>query len=91
MLEGARKTLLSLLAPHLAHSSSREAEIRGDEAAQQCGWLKDRFGVSWRVVPAIVPELLGDPESEKSQRAMTAMLQMKKPDIEAMKRAYDGA
>lgn len=62
----------------------------GDEDAQQCGWLKDRFGLSWQVVPTIVPELLKDHQSEKSQRAMTAMLQMKKPDIEAMKRAYAG-
>ena len=62
----------------------------GDEKAQQCGWLKDKFGVSWQVVPTIVPELLKDPESEKSQRAMTAMLQMKKPDIAEMKRAYAG-
>lgn len=62
----------------------------GDEKAQQCGWLKDRYGVSWQVVPTVVPELLKNPESEKSRRAMTAMLQMKKPDIEAMKRAYEG-
>jgi len=62
----------------------------GDENAQQCGWLKDRFGLSWQVVPTIVPELLKDHQSEKSQRAMTAMLQMKKPDIEEMKRAYAG-
>lgn len=62
----------------------------GDENAQQCGWLKDKFGLSWQVVPTIVSELLGDPNSEKSQRAMTAMLQMKKLDIEALKRAYNG-
>lgn len=62
----------------------------GDEKAQQCGWLKDKYGVSWQVVPTIVPELLNNPESEKSQRAFTAMMQMKKPDIEAMKRAYSG-
>jgi len=62
----------------------------GDEKAQQCGWLKDKFGLSWQVVPTIVPELLNDPKSEKSQRALSAMMQMKKPDIEAMKRAYAG-
>ncbi|HEX9942524.1 MAG TPA: VOC family protein [Thermoanaerobaculia bacterium] len=62
----------------------------GDEKAQQCGWLKDKFGVSWQVVPTIVPELLADHTAEKSQRAMTAMLQMKKPDIDEMKRAYAG-
>jgi predicted 3-demethylubiquinone-9 3-methyltransferase (glyoxalase superfamily) len=62
----------------------------GDAAAQQCGWLKDRYGVSWQVVPTILPELLNDPDSEKSQRAMNAMLQMKKLDIDKLKRAYEG-
>jgi predicted 3-demethylubiquinone-9 3-methyltransferase (glyoxalase superfamily) len=63
----------------------------GDEKAQQCGWLKDKYGVSWQVVPRVLIEMVGDPESEKSQRAMTAMLQMKKIDIAALKRAYAGA
>lgn len=62
----------------------------GDEKAQQCGWLKDKFGLSWQVVPTIVAELLRDSTSENSQRAFAAMLRMKKPDIEAMKRAYAG-
>ena len=62
----------------------------GDPKAQQCGWLKDKFGLSWQVVPDIVPKLLGDPTSAKSQRAFAAMMQMKKPDIGAMQRAYDG-
>lgn len=62
----------------------------GDERAQQCGWLKDRFGVSWQIVPTILPELVGDPHSERSQRAMQAMLRMKKIDIDALKRAYAG-
>jgi len=59
----------------------------GDERARQCGWLKDRYGVSWQVVPRILLELLGDPDSGKSQRAMQAMLKMKKIDIEELKRA----
>lgn len=63
----------------------------GDVDAQQCGWLKDRFGLSWQIVPSIVPELVKDPESEASQRAMEALLRMKKFDIEALKRAYEGA
>jgi predicted 3-demethylubiquinone-9 3-methyltransferase (glyoxalase superfamily) len=63
----------------------------GDPNAQQCGWLKDKFGLSWQVVPTIVSQLLDDPKSEKSQRAFSAMMQMKKPDIAAMQRAYDGA
>jgi predicted 3-demethylubiquinone-9 3-methyltransferase (glyoxalase superfamily) len=62
----------------------------GDEKAQQCGWLKDKYGVSWQVVPEVLSELIGDPASEKSQRAMKAMLQMKKIDIEGLKKAYEG-
>ena len=62
----------------------------GDKNAQQCGWLKDKFGVSWQVVPNVVNELINDPQSEKSERAMQAMLQMKKLDIAALKRAYEG-
>jgi predicted 3-demethylubiquinone-9 3-methyltransferase (glyoxalase superfamily) len=62
----------------------------GDERAQQCGWLKDRYGVSWQVVPTVLPEMLQDADAGKSQRVMKAMLQMKKMDIEELKRAYDG-
>jgi len=62
----------------------------GDEKAQQCGWLKDKFGLSWQIVPTILPKLLSDPDSKKSQRAMTAMLQMKKIDIQALKKAHAG-
>jgi predicted 3-demethylubiquinone-9 3-methyltransferase (glyoxalase superfamily) len=59
----------------------------GDETAQQCGWLKDKYGVSWQIVPRIIVELLNDADAAKSQRAMTAMLKMKKIDIEELKRA----
>jgi predicted 3-demethylubiquinone-9 3-methyltransferase (glyoxalase superfamily) len=62
----------------------------GDDKAQQCGWLKDKYGVSWQVVPGILLEMIGDPDPEKSQRAMAAMLQLKKIDIEALRRAYAG-
>jgi predicted 3-demethylubiquinone-9 3-methyltransferase (glyoxalase superfamily) len=62
----------------------------GDPAAQQCGWLKDRFGVSWQVVPEGLDELLNGPDAEKSGRAMNALLQMKKLDIGAIRRAHDG-
>jgi len=62
----------------------------GDEKAQQCGWLKDKYGVSWQIIPEVLGKLVGDPASEKSQRAMKAMLQMKKIDIEKLKRAYEG-
>jgi predicted 3-demethylubiquinone-9 3-methyltransferase (glyoxalase superfamily) len=59
----------------------------GDETAQRCGWLKDRFGVSWQVVPRILAEMITDPDTEKSQRVFAAMLQMKKIDIDVLKRA----
>ena len=62
----------------------------GDPAAQQCGWLKDRYGVSWQVVPAGMDEMFADPESPGSQRAMNAMLQMKKLDVARLERAYAG-
>lgn len=58
--------------------------------AEQCGWLKDQFGVSWQIVPKVLPELLTDSDSEKSARAMRAMLGMKKLDIAALKRAHGG-
>lgn len=59
----------------------------GDETAQQCGWLKDKYGVSWQIVPRILVEILNDADESKSQKAMTAMLQMKKIDINELKRA----
>jgi len=62
----------------------------GDKNAQQCGWLKDRFGLSWQVVPTILPKMLADPDPETSERVMTAVLKMKKLDIDALKRAYAG-
>jgi predicted 3-demethylubiquinone-9 3-methyltransferase (glyoxalase superfamily) len=62
----------------------------GDPNARQCGWLKDRFGLSWQVVPTVVTELLSDPSSERSQRAMEAVMEMKKIDIDTVRRAYDG-
>ncbi|NUO02298.1 MAG: VOC family protein [Saprospiraceae bacterium] len=61
----------------------------GEES--QCGWLKDKFGVSWQVVPPVLMELLGSPDAVKSQRAMQAMMQMKKLDIAALKAAFEGA
>jgi predicted 3-demethylubiquinone-9 3-methyltransferase (glyoxalase superfamily) len=62
----------------------------GDPKAQQCGWLKDRYGVSWQVVPRVLVEMMTDPASKKSGRAMEAMLRMKKLDIAELKRAYEG-
>jgi predicted 3-demethylubiquinone-9 3-methyltransferase (glyoxalase superfamily) len=62
----------------------------GDAQAQQCGWLKDKYGVSWQVVPTALLDMLQDPDVEKAQRAMAAMLQMKKIDIAQLQRAYAG-
>ena len=62
----------------------------GDPKAQQCGWLKDKFGLSWQVVPDGMDEMMKDPESEAASRAMSAMLQMKKLDLPELKRAYAG-
>jgi len=56
----------------------------------QCGWLKDKFGLSWQIVPRALPELLGDPDPEKSKRVMEAMLKMKKIDTKVLQEAYDG-
>ncbi len=56
---------------------------------QACGWLKDRFGVSWQIVPRVVGEMMSDEDPEKSQRVMNAMLQMSKLDIATLKQAYE--
>ena len=63
----------------------------GDEQAQMCGWLKDQYGMSWQIVPRVLIEMMNDPDSEKSGRVTVAMLQMKKIDIEKLKRAYAGS
>jgi predicted 3-demethylubiquinone-9 3-methyltransferase (glyoxalase superfamily) len=55
-----------------------------------CGWLKDRYGLSWQIIPARLPELIGGPDPEKAGRAMQAMLQMQKIDVAALERAYNG-
>lgn len=56
----------------------------------QCGWLKDKYGLSWQIVPAALVQLLKDKDPEKSERVMKAMLQMKKIEIEPLKQAYEG-
>ncbi len=56
---------------------------------QQCGWLKDKYGISWQIVPVLLGRLLNDPDPVKSGRVMKAMLQMKKLDIALLKRAYE--
>ena len=61
----------------------------GDERARQCGWLKDKYGVSWQIVPVALFELMGGKDSRKSQRVMRAMLQMKKLDVAVLRQAYE--
>lgn len=61
----------------------------GDEKAQQCGWLKDRYGVSWQVVPIVLIKMLQDKDPKKSESVMKALLQMHKLDISALKKAYE--
>ncbi|HEY7313837.1 MAG TPA: VOC family protein [Gemmataceae bacterium] len=58
-------------------------------AEVQCGWIKDKFGLSWQIVPTVLPELLSAADPEKAQRVMKAMLAMKKLDIHALKQAFD--
>lgn len=61
----------------------------GDPKAQMCGWLKDKFGLSWQIVPLALSQLISDPDREKAGRVMNAMLKMKKIDIKGLKDAYD--
>ena len=56
----------------------------------RCGWLKDKFGLSWQIIPTALTEMLSDPNPEKAGRAMQAMLQMNKIDIEGLRQAFDG-
>jgi predicted 3-demethylubiquinone-9 3-methyltransferase (glyoxalase superfamily) len=58
---------------------------------EQCGWLKDKYGVSWQIIPTILGEMLQDKNPERSQSVMKAMFQMKKLDIEGLKKAYEQA
>lgn len=62
----------------------------GDPKARQCGWLKDRFGLSWQVIPRRALELIRDPDSVKAQRATRALLAMQKLDLPELERAYNG-
>ncbi len=61
----------------------------GDEKAQQCGWLKDKYGLSWQVVPTVLVEMLQDKDPKKSEKVMKALLQMNKIDIKILQQAYE--
>ena len=67
-----------------------DALVEGGGEHGQCGWLKDRFGLSWQVVPREMGDYLGGPDPEGAARAMTAMLQMQKLDVAALRKAYEG-
>lgn len=67
-----------------------DALVEGGGEHSVCGWLKDRYGVSWQVIPRQLPELLGGPDSEGAARAMKAMLEMTKIDVAKLREAYEG-
>ena len=62
----------------------------GDAHAQECGWLQDKYGLSWQIIPTALGRMLQDKDPKKAKRVMDAMLQMKKIDIAGLQRAYDG-
>jgi predicted 3-demethylubiquinone-9 3-methyltransferase (glyoxalase superfamily) len=62
----------------------------GGGSPSQCGWLKDRFGLSWQIIPSALVQLMSDPDPEKSQRVVQAMFTMQKIDIATLKRAHSG-
>jgi predicted 3-demethylubiquinone-9 3-methyltransferase (glyoxalase superfamily) len=66
------------------------ALLEGGGSPGQCGWLKDRYGMSWQIVPRQLGEMLGDTDAEKARRAMEAMLRMSKIEVAAMRAAFDG-
>jgi len=67
-----------------------EGFVRGGGAHDRCGWLKDRFGVYWQIVPRVFSEMMRDPDRARAKRVTTAMLKMEKLDIAALKRAFEG-
>jgi len=67
-----------------------EKLLDGGGKESQCGWLKDKYGLSWQIVPTVLPELLQDKDPEKANRVMQAMMKMVKIDIETLKRAAEG-
>ncbi len=62
-------------------------KLSSDQASEQCGWLKDKYGLSWQIIPSILPQLLQDPDPAKAERVRQAMMKMKKIDIDALQAA----
>lgn len=83
-----RTYAISTMQEEIDHYWNRLSE-RGDVNARQCGWLKDRVGLSWQVVPTELVRLLNDPDPGKARRAMQAMLQTKKIDLDALREATE--
>ena len=75
--------------PDAAGSGRLLGKASAGGAEVECGWLKDKFGLSWQIVPTALPELLGDPDPEKAGRVMQAMMKMKKLDIAGAEEGYD--
>jgi predicted 3-demethylubiquinone-9 3-methyltransferase (glyoxalase superfamily) len=80
---------------HVACESQEEVDYLWDRLSaggeiQRCGWLKDKYGLSWQIIPTALPKYLGGPDRARASRAMQAMLQMKKIHIAGLKKAYDG-
>jgi predicted 3-demethylubiquinone-9 3-methyltransferase (glyoxalase superfamily) len=65
-------------------------KLSADKSAEQCGWLKDKYGMSWQIVPAVLDRLMADPDPAKAERLQAAILKMKKLDIAALQRAHAG-
>ena len=64
--------------------------LEGGGKPSQCGWLKDKFGLSWQIIPTVLPELISDPDPERARRVTEAMLQMTKIDLATLRQAYEG-
>jgi predicted 3-demethylubiquinone-9 3-methyltransferase (glyoxalase superfamily) len=67
-----------------------EKLTQGGGVQSDCGWIKDKFGLSWQITPTILVQMIGDPDPKKAKRVMDAMMKMKKIDIAALKKAYEG-
>jgi 3-demethylubiquinone-9 3-methyltransferase len=75
---------------HAPDTGNSPAKEDSDENAQQCGWLKDKYGVSWQIIPAAFVDMSSDPDPARSGRVMETILKMKKINLDELKRAYAG-
>lgn len=94
-LNGGRHPFTEAASVHVSCESQEEvdelwASLTDGGEEGECGWLKDRYGVSWQVIPTALPELIGDPDPAKAQRVIAAMMEMKKIDIQGLRDAHAG-